>query len=145
MTAADQGDALLTHAGGIAYRTRGEEVEILLVRARPTPHDWVLPKGHIEPGESPPDCARREIREEAGVDAEPVALLGHDRFTTPQGKAVVASFYLMRFVGEVPADEQRERGWFSFVEALAAVRFDGARALIRAARDHLAARQSQGR
>lgn len=144
MTAADHGDATLTHAGGIAYRTRGEEVEILLVRARPAPHDWVLPKGHIEPGESPPDCARREIREEAGVDADPVALLGHDRFTTPQGKAVVAAFYLMRFVGDVPAGEQRERGWFSFPEALAAVRFEGARALIRAARGLLAAQHRGG-
>ena len=58
----------LTHAGGIVYRRRGTIMEMLVVRARLEPHHWVLPKGHIEPGETPDACARREIREEAGVE-----------------------------------------------------------------------------
>jgi ADP-ribose pyrophosphatase len=30
---------------------------------------WEIPAGRLEPGEDPADCARRELREEAGVSA----------------------------------------------------------------------------
>ena len=99
-----------THAGGVVYRGSGTP-EILLVRARPEPHDWVLPKGHIEKGEAPHECARREIREEAGVDADPVTFLADDAFTTPDGKKVHSAFFLLAFVRSVSPDEDREVRW----------------------------------
>lgn len=42
---------------------------IVLVRAKnhAFPNDWVLPKGHIEPGESAAQAAEREAKEETGV------------------------------------------------------------------------------
>lgn len=41
--------------------------EILLVQ--PTYKDgWEIPGGYVEPGESPRDACRREIREELGID-----------------------------------------------------------------------------
>jgi 8-oxo-dGTP pyrophosphatase MutT (NUDIX family) len=126
-----------THAGGIVYRGSGAP-QILLVRARPKPHDWVLPKGHIEKGETPDDCARREIREEAGVEAEPLAFLGEDAFSTPDGKNVHAAFFLLAFVRAVAAAENREVRWCAFAEALSLVQFEGARHIIRAAERKLA-------
>ena len=122
-----------THAGGVVWRGGRLAPEILLVRARPAPHDWVLPKGHLEPGEKPHECARREVCEEAGVDAEPIAFAGEDAFTTRAGKGVHAAFFVMRFVKPVATEEQREVRWCSFPEALALLRFDGARAMVRAA------------
>ena len=119
----------LTHAGGIVYRQRMDDIEILIVRARPKPHDWVLPKGHIDPGEMPEMCARREVREEAGVDAEPDVLLGVDRYLTARGPVVVA-FYLLRYVRDVLPDEIRETRWVRFDEARELVAFEGMRALI---------------
>ena len=41
------------------------EGRVLLVSQHGT--SWSLPKGHIEPGESPLEAARREIHEETGV------------------------------------------------------------------------------
>ena len=130
-----------SHAGGIAYRERNGGREILLVRAKRNPDEWVLPKGHVETGETLSDCARREIREEAGVDAEPLVFIGEDRFKAPDGESVSAAFFLMRFVKDVPADEQRERRWFTFATALSVMRFEGARQIILAAEAHLTGRR----
>ena len=119
----------LTHAGGIVYRRRGENLEMLIVRARPSPHDWVLPKGHIERGETPEACARREIREEAGVDGKPETLIGVDRYVGPRG-AIVVAFYLLQYVADVTPEETRETRWVTFDEAPDLILFDRLRAII---------------
>lgn len=125
----------LTHAGGLVVRQR-DALELLIVRAKPAPHDWVLPKGHIEPGESAEQCARREVQEEAGVDAETGVLLGVDRYLRGRGRVVVA-FFLMHYLGDVPALEGRETKWVTFDEAPNFVQFDFLRHVISDARQHL--------
>ncbi len=126
-----------THAGGLVYRERNRRREVLLVRARPKPHDWVIPKGHIERGETPHQCARREVREEAGVDARPIVFLDEDRFTNGKGKDVHVALFLMKYLRDVPAEESRERRWCTLPEALALIQFAAGRAAIRAARSQL--------
>ena len=53
-------------AGGVVVRMSGSGVEVLLVREGGAP-SFVLPKGHVEAGETVEAAARREIAEEAGV------------------------------------------------------------------------------
>lgn len=50
-------------AGGVVFNSD----KILLLRKESG--GWVLPKGHIEEGESISDTALREVKEESGVDA----------------------------------------------------------------------------
>jgi 8-oxo-dGTP pyrophosphatase MutT (NUDIX family) len=38
--------------------------------------EWVLPKGHVEPGETPEQTAVREVHEETGLQARVVSPLG---------------------------------------------------------------------
>src|SRR6476646_10984685 len=58
---------VVRQAGAIAVRKSGAAHEVFIVRAKKNPGDWIFPKGHIEPGESAPDAAVRELLEEGGV------------------------------------------------------------------------------
>jgi 8-oxo-dGTP pyrophosphatase MutT (NUDIX family) len=128
-----------THAGGVVCRERRGRREVLLVRAKPKPHDWVFPKGHIESGELPHECARREVQEEAGVDAEALEFLDEDRFTNSRGRDVHVALFLMKYVRDVPAGETRERRWCTFPEALDLIDFASGRSVLRAAQARLKA------
>jgi 8-oxo-dGTP pyrophosphatase MutT (NUDIX family) len=99
----------LTHAGGVIYRSRDNAVEYLLVQARKDPSQWVLPKGHIEPGEDPREAAVREVKEETGQWARVVQRLDDSRLDTRASSAVVR-FYLMEAVDDKKPEEQVKPG-----------------------------------
>ena len=50
--------------------------------------EWIFPKGHVEPGESPEEAARREVLEETGMEIEVGTRLGATRygFQSPDGR-----------------------------------------------------------
>ena len=63
-------------AGGVVVRLEQGRVMVALAVERGL-DAYVLPKGHVDPGESAEEAARREIEEEVGVsDLRLVELLG---------------------------------------------------------------------
>ena len=123
-----------THAGGVVFRVRGGVVELLLVTARKRPASWVLPKGHVEAGETPEQAAVREVAEEAGVVAEVVRFLDDvDLGATRRGERRCARFFLMRALGPAASREGRRFLWLPVEGAATVASLDWARRLIRAA------------
>lgn len=61
-------------AGGVVYRERDGRFQIVIVAVNPTLR-WQLPKGIVDEGETPEMTAVREVREEAGVNAELLMML----------------------------------------------------------------------
>jgi ADP-ribose pyrophosphatase YjhB (NUDIX family) len=67
-----------TSAGGLVLDRSGTVTKAALI-AR---HDrkgrlvWSMPKGHLEPGETPEDAAIREVQEETGIEAHVIGTLG---------------------------------------------------------------------
>jgi 8-oxo-dGTP pyrophosphatase MutT (NUDIX family) len=59
-------------AGGVVVRGAGRWTEVALICVGPR-RRWQLPKGLVEAGEAPEAAATREVREEAGVEADLVA------------------------------------------------------------------------
>jgi 8-oxo-dGTP pyrophosphatase MutT (NUDIX family) len=108
----------LTHAGGVVYKKADNKIEFLLVEASRNRKEFVLPKGHIEPGEDPRETAVREVCEEAGHWARVEHWLCDARL----GKVVDAPFvrwFLMECVeeGKPPLEEERQGKWLSAASA----------------------------
>ena len=113
-------------------RTVDGEREYLLVEARRSRGEWVLPKGHIEPGETPEAAAVREVQEEAGVRTAVVARAGESEYVV-DGRPVRIIFFLMRYQGEASRQEDRPRAWRRYEDALRLLCFDDTkRVLMRA-------------
>ena len=126
-----------THAGGVVYRKNGMSPEVLLVTAKREPSIWVLPKGHIEAGESPDQTAVREVFEEAGVRARIVEFLMTSR-PIVRGEQQRIEYFLMEAVAVETPTEGRHLAWLSKKEAIDRVTFAETRAVLMAAGEYLA-------
>jgi 8-oxo-dGTP pyrophosphatase MutT (NUDIX family) len=98
-----------THAGGVVYRKNDTPRKYLVIQARRNPNEWVLPKGHIEPGEDPCTTAVREVREETGHWARVDREVGTYRLGTGD-EAPFTRFYLMTLEEEATARREGDRG-----------------------------------
>jgi 8-oxo-dGTP pyrophosphatase MutT (NUDIX family) len=118
-----------SHAGGVVTRTVNGEREYLLVEASRSRGLWVLPKGHIEPGETIEAAAVREVEEEGGVHAEIVDDAGESEHVA-DGQRVRTRFFLMRYQGEAEDAEQRARAWHRYEDAMRILPFDNLRRVL---------------
>ncbi|MCC9144849.1 MULTISPECIES: NUDIX hydrolase [unclassified Arthrobacter] len=66
--AAPQEDApvKVVAAGALCWRERDGKLQVLIIH-RPRYDDWSWPKGKLDEGETTPECAVREVREEVGI------------------------------------------------------------------------------
>ena len=86
-------------AGGVVCRIGpSDETEIAVIH-RPAYDDWTLPKGKVEPDETPEDCALREVREETGLKCELVRPLGCTAYVDRRGRDKVACYWVMEVRG----------------------------------------------
>jgi 8-oxo-dGTP pyrophosphatase MutT (NUDIX family) len=118
----------LTHAGGVVFRQSDSQIFYLVVSSSDG-LNWVLPKGHIEPGESPEETALRELKEEAGVVGEIVERLSEQHFKKGD-KEVDIQYFLIRELGATEATENRTVRWEEELAALQLLTFDEARSAL---------------
>ena len=91
--------------------------------------NWVLPKGHIEPGESAEMAALRELQEEAGVLGEIVEPLSTRQFKKREKDATV-QYFLIKEVGLTESIENRTVRWAEENAALQLLTFEEAKAAL---------------
>jgi len=96
-------------AGAIVWREDGD----VAVVHRPRYDDWSFPKGKLEPGETIPFAAVREVAEESGLDVHLGPILGDVSYAVPEGRKVVRywSARVAKDNGFTPDAEVDELRW----------------------------------
>ncbi len=136
-----------TSAGAIILREVEGKLKIALAQHQRAIKTWVLPKGHVEEGESVEEAALREIFEETGLDN--VQLIKH--LGTIMRESVKSSgdveqktihFYLAYALSNRqspgPSDLSfTDARWFAPEEAIELLPYEGERAFLREHLDSL--------
>jgi 8-oxo-dGTP pyrophosphatase MutT (NUDIX family) len=111
-------------AGGVVVKD-GREVVVIVPTRRAADGSRVLalPKGHVDPGETPIEAAEREVREETGIVAKPVTELGETRYWYRRGGRTIGktvTFFLFEHLdGDIADhdDEVEEVRWITLDQA----------------------------
>ena len=81
-------------AGAVLWRGDPDDPEVAIIH-RPHYDDWSLPKGKVDPGESLPTTAAREILEETGYTVRLGKLIGKVAYPV-QGRTKVVYYWMAR-------------------------------------------------
>jgi 8-oxo-dGTP diphosphatase len=98
-------DGILIEGGRILLIRRGRE---------PFKGMWGVPGGRIEDDETAEQCLVREMKEETGLDVEPLRLVGIYSEPARDPRLIIAAAYLVRRVGGEArgGDDAAEARWY---------------------------------
>jgi 8-oxo-dGTP diphosphatase len=123
----------------VVVRTTAEGAREIVLVHRPHREDWTLPKGKLEPGETPEDGALREVQEETGLWCSLGAFAGVTEYADHAGRPKVVDYWVMVPVRGtfVPSSEVDETRWVDVEGADSLLTYPRDRELLRALRDSL--------
>ena len=126
-------------AGGVTFRRSAAGLEVVLISVGNPPR-WQLPKGLVDPGETPEVAALREVREEAGIVATSGGLVDRVEYwyQAKRGNERIryhkfVNFFLMWYEsGDVEHhdNEVNEARWFAATAAIDALAFKSERSIV---------------
>ena len=126
--------------GAVVFRDIKGEILYLLIKNKRSSH-WGFPKGHMEPGETKEDTAKREVLEETGIHVKLI-----------DGFECVSKFKIQNkiqknvyvFVGttqdtsiSIQTEEIEDFIWLTYERALSLLKFDNDKDILTAANNFL--------
>lgn len=124
-------------SGVIPYRVRDGKVEVLLITTRKR-QSWVIPKGGVCKGMTPPDSAAKEAWEEAGVIGQVnTEKLGAYKYRKRGNTYQVHLFWLPvdQVLEDWPEASQRERIWLDINHAAMIVKENSLKRILQTSKD----------
>ncbi len=123
------GPAVVLAAGGVCWRVQGTKTQVLLIH-RGERADISLPKGKVDPGETPPQTAVRELEEETGLALVLGPPLGTVEYTMPGGREKIVYYWAAEVTDAalaqstfVPNQEVAALEWLTIPAARAALTY----------------------
>jgi len=77
---------------------------------------WEFPGGKTEPGETPPECLKREIREELEADVEVLDLFGESIYAYNSGTIKLMAFWCKWISGDFTLNVHSQIAWVNHHE-----------------------------
>lgn len=105
----------------LVYCYRNDRVLLMFRHKEPNRRLWVAPGGKIEPGESPHECAQRELQEETGLCANALVLRGlvTEVLPTPHDQWLHFIYVATEVSGELGANHREgELRWWPAADVL---------------------------
>ncbi len=142
-----------TSSGGVVYKVEDDQLQVILI----THHNlrgkmiWCLPKGSVEQGETLPETALREVREETGTNGKILEKIDYIQywFYSRQEEMKIfktVHFYLLEYLNGNVDDhdgEVDEARWVSLQKGLGMLTHNSERSILEKAARYLNARFGQ--
>ncbi|MBD2253057.1 NUDIX hydrolase [Nostoc parmelioides] len=129
----EKASKVFNQSGVIPYRERNGKIEILLITTRDR-QSWVIPKGGIVNGMTPPDSAAKEAWEEAGVIGQvDINELGTYKYRK-RGKVYQVKMYLLpveMVSNNYPEANKRYRRWLDANQAIKLIKKDSLKRILK--------------
>jgi 8-oxo-dGTP diphosphatase len=117
-------------AGAVCWRIVDDKVNVLVIH-RSAHRDVSLPKGKVDPGETLPETAVREIAEETGLSVTLGVPLGMTNYTMPNGREKVVHYWAAEATDQavrestfLPNGEVAALEWLPVKKALSALTYE---------------------
>lgn len=131
-------------SGGVVFKKENEQALVILVGVeRKGKLVWALPKGLVEKGENPEETAKREVKEETGVEGQLIDKIGDVTYWYVDKEEGVryhkiVHFYLLKFSEGSPENhdwEIKEARWFPINDAIGVLEYPSEREIMRKAEE----------
>jgi len=133
---------VLHSAGLVTFRCEGDQIVYLVLQH--TQGHWAFAKGKVEAGETLQQTALRELKEEAGLEAQIISDFCEQydyRFTDRSGARIYKSVSI--FLGQAAdrqvalSEEHSDYAWLPFDEAYARLSYGNSRTILQRAHNVL--------
>ncbi len=126
--------------GAIVYRNIGGVIRYLLIKNRRS-SNWSFPKGHIEDGESLEQTAKREVKEEAGINIEIIpGFMSKSQYTVQNKIQKTVHIFVASTKDEqtrIQYEEIEDYIWLPFESAQNHLKFENDISILKDARNFL--------
>lgn len=123
-------------AGALLWRRDEDRMRVLVIH-RDRHGDYSLPKGKVDPGETLPETAAREVREETGYEVVLGAPLGYIEYDLPNGRHKEVHYWTAEVTDEAfrstsftPNDEVDDQQWVPLRKAQRLLSYERDRELL---------------